>query len=84
MKRADSEKVADALIDGVNRFDWNPYLFVGILMGQPIDIQRRIVDVFIVYLRTYQRNAQNEHLAYRTDPYAASQIESIDLTEFDQ
>lgn len=84
MARSESEKVADAVIHGVNRLDWNPYLFTGILMDQPVDIQRRVVDAFVIYLVTYKRNADNVHLAYRTDPYAASQIEAIDLTEWDR
>lgn len=84
MKRSPSEKPAEGLCEAINRLDWNPHLFAGMLMDQPIDVQRRIVDAFIIYLQMYKRNAQNPHLRYRTDPSAAEAIEAIDLTEFDQ
>jgi hypothetical protein len=84
MKRSPSEKPADALVEAINRLDWNPHLFAGLLMEQPIVVQRRIVDACIIYLQMYQRNAQNPHLSYRTDPAAAEMIEAVDLTEFDQ
>ena len=84
MKRSPSEKPADGLVEAINRLDWNPHLFAGLLMDHPIHVQRRIVDAFIIYLKMYQRNAQNPHLHYRTDPVATEMIEGIDLTEFDQ
>jgi hypothetical protein len=84
MKRSPSEKPADALIDATNRLDWNPYLFAGALMDQPIDIQRRIIDAFVIFLKLYQRNAENPHLRRRTDASAVEMIDSVDLTEFDQ
>lgn len=82
--KSPSEKPADELVNATNRLDWNPHLFGGRLMDQPIDIQRRIVDAFIIFLRMYQRNYRNEHLRYRTDPVTGEMIESVDLTEFDQ
>ena len=84
MKRSPSEKPADGLVEAINRLDWNPHLFAGLLMDQPPIVQRRIVDTFVIFLKMYQRNADNPHLAYRTDPYASEMIDSIDLTEFDQ
>jgi hypothetical protein len=84
MKRSPSEKPADGLVEAINRLDWNPHLFGAVLMDQPIDIQRRIIDAFVIFLKMYQRNAANPHLRYRTDTQAAEMIESVDLTEFDQ
>jgi len=84
MKRSPSEKPADGLVEAINRLDWNPHLFAGLLMDQPIDIQRRIVDAFVVFLKIYKRNHDNPHLRYRTDDRAAEMIDEIDLTEFDQ
>ena len=79
-----SVKAADVLVDSINRLDWNPHLFAGNLMDQPVDVQRRIVDSFVVFIKVYKRNADNPHLRYRTDPHARAMIVEVDLTEFDQ
>ena len=84
MKRSPSEKPADALIEATNRLDWNPHIFVGTLMGQPLEIQRRIVDAFVIFLKLYQRDAAHPLLKRKTDPVAVEILESVDLTEFDQ
>jgi hypothetical protein len=84
MKRSPSEKPADALIEAINRLDWNPYLFAGSLMDQHPIVQRRIVDAFVIFLKNYRQNHSVPELQYRTDAQAAQIAESIDLTEFDQ
>jgi hypothetical protein len=84
MKRSPSEKPADGLVEAINRLDWNPHLFAGLLMDHPVDIQRRIVDAFVIFLKMYKRNNENQHLRYRTDDHAAEMIDEVDLTEFDQ
>lgn len=82
--KSNSEKPADELVKALNRLDWNPHLFAGSLMDQPVDIQRRTVDAFLIFLLMYQRNYRNEHLRYRTDVITGEMIEAVDLTEFDQ
>jgi hypothetical protein len=82
--KSQSEKPAEVLVNAVNRLDWNPHLFAGALMGQPIDIQRRIVDAFVIFLTIYKRNHEIPELRYRTDSYAYDIADSVDLTEFDR
>lgn len=87
MAKSESEKVADNLIDGASKLTWNPQLFIGTLMEAPPAIQRIIMHTMIEFIKCYMINARNPHLRYRTDPEAAKyaeEVESLDLTEFDQ
>jgi hypothetical protein len=87
MKRSESEKAADALIAGAGHLNWNPQLFVGVIMAASPAIQRMIMYTAKELIRTYLENARNPHLRYRTDPEAAKyaeEAESLDLTEFDR
>lgn len=84
MAKSPSEKAADGLVEGVNRRDWNPQLFIGFILEQPKDVQKMIVLTVLMFLRQYKQNAANPHLEWRTDPEADSWIESVDLTMYDQ
>jgi len=84
MRKHPTEKAAERLVSDVARMDFNESVFSGILMDQPYNVQRRLVETFVYYLKVYKRNADNPHLAYRTDPTAARVIETVDLTAFDK
>lgn len=84
MTTSPSEKAAKAVADGASRVDFNEYLFAGYLMGQPYNIQQRIVEVFVVFLQTYQRDAKSPGMQFRTNTETSNYIrDHIDLTDFD-
>jgi hypothetical protein len=87
MRRSESEKAADALIAGAGHLNWNPQLFVGVIMAASPAVQRMIMYTVKELVKVYLENARDPHLRYRTDPVAqkyAEEAESLDLTEFDQ
>jgi hypothetical protein len=87
MARSESEKAAEALTAGAGNLNWNPQLFIGVIMASPPAVQRMIMYTVVELIKCYLENARNPHLSYRTDPVAAKyaeEAESLDLTEFDR
>lgn len=87
MRRSESEKAADALIAGAGHLNWNPQLFIGVIMAASPAVQRMIMYTVTELIRVYLENGRNPHLRYRTDETAveyAEEAEDLDLTEFDR
>lgn len=81
--KSPEEKAAEAVVNAVSRVDFVPELFAGLLRAQPYNVQRRVMETFVIYFKQYRGDAVNPYLEFRTDPHAAKTVRSLDLTGFD-
>jgi hypothetical protein len=85
MSRTESEKAAESVLKAAGHFNFNPHLFAGRLLDeQHPEIQRRVVNGFVVYLKIYRRTSKDPYLVHLTDPVAIAEIDTVDLTDLDQ
>lgn len=84
MKKNLTDKTAERFVDSVKHSDFDSYSFSMQLMEQPYDVQERIVETFVIFLKMYKYRAGFPALAYQISPKAKATAETVDLTEFDQ
>ena len=70
-----SETAAHGVIDAIQRRDWNPWLFIGVIMADHT-VHRYFMELALDFIAVYRKNSKNTHLAYRTDPVAAQMVEN--------